>query len=115
MTQEYPLFIHWSKTLDWIMDRCEGMPKHTRFTFSSRLISISLEVLEKIIEAIYQKERGSILRYINLLLEKIRVFFRICFQRTYISGRQYRYISEEVDTAGKMVGGWLRDNQTKFR
>ncbi len=109
-TIDYPLFVHWAKTLDWIMDRCEAMPKHTRFTISSRIISMSLEVMEYIVEVIYRKQKKPLLRQINLLLEKLRVFFRICFQRKYISHRQYVYISEQVDFAGKMVGGWLKQS-----
>ncbi len=106
--ENYPLFVHWAKSLDWILDRCEKMPKYVRFTLSTRIANISLDVLEKIVEAIYRKDRNEMLRYINLQLELLRVLFRICHSRHYISGRQYAYISGAVNEAGKMCGGWLK-------
>ncbi len=105
---KYPLFIHWYKTLDWIMDIAEKMPKHTRFTINTRIVSISLEIVEYIVEAIYTKDRAEPLRHINLLLEKLRIFFRICKDRAYISVKQYEYISLQLNEAGKMCGGWAK-------
>lgn len=105
---DYPLFVQWAKTLDWILDHCEKMPKYARFTLSTRIATISLNVMEKIVEAIYRKDRKETLRYINMQLELLRVLFRICHSRRYISGRQYAYISEAIHEAGKMCGGWLR-------
>ncbi|MCB0839702.1 MAG: diversity-generating retroelement protein Avd [Bacteroidetes bacterium] len=104
----YPVFIKWYKTLDWILDRCEKMPKHVRFSISSRVAGIALDVQEKIIEAIYRKERKEILSSINLDLEKLRVFFRIIFERRYISEKQYAFISNEINETGRMIGGWMR-------
>ncbi len=49
-----------------------------------------------------------LLRDINFKLEKIRVLFRVCFERKYISEKQYVFISEQVNVAGRMVGGWSK-------
>lgn len=108
LNDNYPIFNHWYKTLDWIMDVMEKMPKHTRFTISARILSMSLEIVEYILEAIYTKDRLLILRRINLLLEKLRIFFRICKDRKYISIKQYEYISLQLNEAGKMCGGWAK-------
>lgn len=104
----YPLFDHWYKTTDWILDKCDRMPKHTRFTISGRIADATLEVLELITEAIYTKARRPILQHINLLLEKLRILFRLCFDRRYIGVAQYEYIQTELQTAGRMCGGWLQ-------
>jgi hypothetical protein len=104
----YPLFEHWYKTNNYILDRCEQLPKSVRFTISSRMMTLSMEVLELIIEAIYSKERKPILRKINLHLEKLRVFFRLCKDRRYISIQQYGQVSKMINEAGKMCGGWLK-------
>lgn len=105
---DYPLFTHWYKTLDWILQRCEGFPKDVRFTISNRIANAALDVLELIIEAIYSKDRKPILLKINLLLEKLRIFFRLSMDRKYISMKQYEYISLEINEGGKMVGGWIK-------
>lgn len=107
----YPLFEHWYKTTDWILDKCDKLPRNMRFTLSGRIASLSLEVLELIIEAIYAHERSALLKKINLDLEKLRVFFRLCKDRRLISISQYEFIIGELQTTGKMVGGWMKQQQ----
>jgi len=107
-TEDYPLYVHWYKSLGWIMDCVERLPKKVRFSLATRITDLSLEVLELIIEAIYQKERVMTLKKINLNIEKLRVLFRFCFERQYLSIKQYEYISRELNEAGKMTGGWIK-------
>lgn len=104
----YPLFEHWYKTADWILDKCDKMPKHLRFTLSGRIANTALEVLDLITEAVYTRDRKPLLRRINLLLEKLRILFRLCFDRQYLGPAQYEYIQTELQTAGRMCGGWLQ-------
>ncbi len=108
MTEDYPAFQKWYRILDWILDKCEKYPKSVRFTFSSRIANLSLDVLERLIEAIYTKKRAYILAAINLYIEKLRVFFRLSFERKYLSSAQYEYISAEINEFGRMIGGWRK-------
>jgi hypothetical protein len=110
-SNDYPLYVHWYKTLNWILDCVERMPKTVRFSLASRISDSSLDIIELIIEAIYQKQKEIPLKAINLKLEKLRVLFRISFERNYLSGKQYEYISRALNEAGKMVGGWLTSMQ----
>jgi hypothetical protein len=41
-------------------------------------------------------------------LEKLRILFRICHSRHYISTRQYAYIAGCINESGKMCGGWMK-------
>ena len=106
--ENYPVFKKWYEILNWIMDRAEKFPKSVRFSFTNRVLNMSLDVLELVIEAIYTKERSHILRTINLYIEKLRVFFRLSFQRKYLNLRQYEYISKEINEFGRMIGGWAK-------
>jgi len=90
------------------MDRCEKFPKSVRFSFTGRILNLSLDILELVIEAIYTKERSYILRKINLYIEKLRVFFRLSFNRKYLSLNQYEFISKELNEFGRMIGGWAK-------
>ncbi len=107
-TEDYPLYVHWVKTLHWIMDCAERLPKKVRFSLASKIIDLSLQVLEWIVEAIYQRDRVMTLNKINLNLEKLRVLFRFCFERHYLSVKQYEFISRALNEAGKMTGGWIK-------
>ncbi|MBN1426021.1 diversity-generating retroelement protein Avd [Candidatus Fermentibacteria bacterium] len=108
MRDDYPLFVHWYKQLDWILDTVERFPRSSRFTLGSRVADLALGVLECIVEAIYTKDRAAILRRINLDLEKLRILFRIAADRKYISLRQLEFISQGLDEAGRMTGGWSK-------
>lgn len=106
--KHYPLFEHWYKTTDWILDRCDKMPKHTRFTVSGRVANLAVETMEVLAEAVYSKDKIPLLRRVNLNLEKLRLFFRLCHDRRYISPSQYEFVQTEINTAGKMCGGWIK-------
>jgi hypothetical protein len=107
--QDYPLFDHWYRTVNWLPERCERMPKHTRFTVSGRMVNLATETTELLIEAVYSKERTQLLRRINLNLEKLRFFNRLCKDREYLSLAQYEFLAREINKAGKMCGGWAKD------
>lgn len=107
---DYPLYEHWYRTLNWILDRCDRMPRHTRFTVSGRIAQLSIEVAEWITEAIYTRDRQELLRAVNKNLEKLRLYFRLCKDRQYLSLGQYEFISREVNQAGVMCGGWLKNS-----
>jgi len=103
-----PLLEHWYKTVNWIFDKCDRFPKQTRFTVAGRISNLALDLLELIIEATYSKEKRHLLLRVNLALEKLRFLFRLTFDRRYINISQYEFIQTEINTAGKMCGGWLK-------
>ena len=103
----YPIFSLWVNTLDWILDMAEKLPRSVRFSLGKRLMVLSLENIELIVEAIYSKDRKPKLVKMNLNLEKLRILIRLCHARRYISAKQYAYISAEINKTGKMCGGWL--------
>jgi hypothetical protein len=106
--KHYPLFEHWYKTANWILDKCDRMPKHTRFTVSGRMANLAIETIELLAEAVYSKDKAPFLERVNMNLEKLRLFFRLCYDRHYIGQQQYEFIQGEINTAGRMCGGWLK-------
>ena len=110
MNEDYPAFKKWYKTLDWILDKIEKYPRNVRYSLSGRIANISIDILEKLIEAIYSKKKVYILKEVNINIEKLRVMFRISSDRHYISLKQYEYISVEINEFGKMIGGWIKSS-----
>jgi hypothetical protein len=102
------LLEHWYKTCDWLLDKCDRFPKHTRFTLTGRIGNLALDILELLIEAAYSKEKKKLLTRVNLQLEKLRFLLRISYDRKYLSLQQYEFIQKELVTAGKMCGGWIK-------
>lgn len=111
--KQLPIFIKWENTLNWILETVEKFPKSSRFTFGQRIINLSLDFMELIIEAIYTKNKYNILYKANIIIEKLRIFIRLSEKRNYISKKQYEFISSEIYEIGTMLGGWLKQQQVK--
>lgn len=106
MKEDYPLFVKWYDLMNYLIDRVEKFPRNVRFTVSDRIFNLVLDISDLIVEAIYTKERKNILKSINLNIERLRIYIRLCHDRKYISTKQLAFITENVNEVGKMVGGW---------
>ena len=110
MPAEVPvLFTHWEATLDDLLDRTLKFPRAVRFTFSTRIDNLALDVHERIVEARYAPAgvKREALRHADLSLAKLRVLLRLAHKRRYLDHRGYQHVAERLDEAGRMLGGWL--------
>lgn len=105
---DYPLFNHWINTTDWVIEYVARMPKYIRPILGARILNYTLDICDLLSLAIYQKERKVYLQEVNQKIDLLRVLIRISHRRQFLSTRQYAYISEELDKAGRMLGGWLK-------
>ncbi|MBI4368902.1 MAG: diversity-generating retroelement protein Avd [Elusimicrobia bacterium] len=110
---ELPLFVHWEKTLKDVLSRTQKFPKRVRFTFSSRIDNLALDILEKIVEARYTRDKTVTLVQASLLLEKLRVLFRISHEEKYLDHKGFEQVARNIDEAGKMLGGWIRSRSIR--
>ena len=102
------LLEQWYCNTDWLLDKCDRFPKQTRFTIAGRIANLAVESLELIIKATYSKEKRPLLVQVNLHFEILRLLLRLCHDRRYLSPAQYEYIQTEINTAGRMCGGWIK-------
>ena len=110
---ELPLFAHWERTLSDLLDRTQRFPKSVRFTFSSRIDNLALDVVEQIAEARFAPagRKGEHLRAIDSALLRLRVLLRICHDRRYLDHGGYEHVMRSIDEAGRMLGGWRRQQE----
>jgi len=101
--------------LGWTMDRTADIPKSHRFTFGQRLDNETLEGLMVVVDAIYTKgeARRQRLTYLNLVLEKLRVLWRLVQARNWINERQLLFVNERIDEVGRMAGGWIKQHDAR--
>ncbi|NIM15365.1 MAG: diversity-generating retroelement protein Avd [Candidatus Aminicenantes bacterium] len=115
MKNEAPVFSLWIDITQWILDRIDDFPKKVRFSISNRVANLSVDILELIIEALYKRKKILLLREINIKIEKLRVLLRICFNKKYLSVKQYEFIQEKLFESGKMIGGWIKQRSKDER
>ena len=111
--EELPIFVKWLEFLKWFFPTLEKFPKKARFTITSRIENIALDIVELLIEAKYSREKKPILRKINLYLEKIRILLRISHETKLISTKSYNFASRGINEVGMMLGGWLRQQERR--
>ncbi len=113
MIPEPPLFVLWYDFAKWLLNKTEKFPKKVRFTFSNRIDNTALDIIEGIIEARYSSKKEDTLRRIDLKMEKLQVLLRMCRDLEYLDNKGYEFASRQINEAGKMVGGWRKQQKDK--
>ena len=112
MVEKLQVFVKWVEFLQWLLNTTEKFPKKVRFTFTTRIDNLALDILEDIIECRYHRvAREEGFKRINIRLEKLRVLLRICHEERYLSNKQYKYSAVHINEVGKMIGGWLGEER----
>ena len=112
--KDLPIFIKWMDFLKWLLVTLDGFPKKARFNFSDRLTNLSLQIVEDLVEARYNKNKTVVLRRANMNLEKIRILMRICFELRFLSRQGYEHSSVLINEVGKMLGGWMKQQRDDY-
>ena len=68
------------------------------------------ELLELLIEAYYAPatQKRNLLVRTNILLEKLRYYFRLGFDLGLYTSTRYNDFAKRLDEIGRMCGGWLK-------
>jgi four helix bundle protein len=98
--------------LKWLKQHVNDFPRNERYTFGQRIENKSIDILENLIEACYQRNKLEILRQTNRDLEVLRYFLRLCKDFKLINIRQYQYASTQLFEIGQQLGGWIKQQQT---
>ena len=103
-----PIYTVWEEVCGWTFDRTADIPKGQRFTFGQRIDGVTLDILLLVVRAIHSGEKREMRGEVNLKLEELRVLWRLVQRRAWINLRQLDFIHGKLDEAGRMVGGWLK-------
>lgn len=61
----------------WVVPAVEKFPRSQKFLLGDRIQTTAMEVLERLVEATYTRERMGLLAQANLGIEKLRFLFRL--------------------------------------
>jgi hypothetical protein len=107
------VFVKWFEFLEWLLPTTGKFPKNARFSFALRIETLALDLIEDLIEARYSKDKKAILKRANLRLEKLRVMLRLSHKMRYLSHEGYEHASRNINEAGRMLGGWLKQQEAR--
>ena len=103
------------KTYDlilWYVPLLNKMPRDHKFGLGDRIATNLYQILEELIEARYSKERMSLLRAVNVRVEKLRYQTRLMKDFSVFDVRRFEYASGFILEIGKMVGGWMKKQES---
>lgn len=101
-------FLHWERFTGWLFDHTVHWPKSVRATLTVRIENLTLDVFERIVEARYDIDRTTALRQASVAVEKIRLLLRLAHARKHLDPMAFAHACAELDTAGRMLGGWRK-------
>ena len=102
------LFERWMEMAKWMLNLTARFPKRVRQSLTNRLENTTLEILEGVTTAAYQKDRTKTLTGINDGFNRLRVLVRLSHELRLLSDGQYEEAALRMDEAGRILGGWMK-------
>ncbi len=108
MVDPLPLMAAWEELLQWLFPVTARFPHRARFTFSTRIDNLALDVAEDLVEARFNRDRSAVLSRANLRIERLRLLIRLAHRERLLSTRQYEFGVRRLWEIGRMLGGWKK-------
>ena len=94
--------------LRWTGPAVENFPRAHKFTLGDRILATSLDALERLIEATYDRDRQKPLQAANLAIDKLRHLFRLAHALHCVDHRRYEHAATQLTEIGRLIGSWKR-------
>ena len=114
MIPEPALFTLWYDFTKWLLGKTEKFPRSIRYSLSNRIDNLALDIMGWISEARYSRDKRQALKKIDIGMEKLRVLLRICHDLAHLDHKGYEYAARQINEAGKMVGGWRKQQDRQL-
>jgi four helix bundle protein len=90
-------------------------PRDQKFLLGDRMQQQAGDILENLIEAYYApaEKKLALLHPVNIRLEKLRYYARLCFELGFYSSKKLEAYSEQLLEICRMTGGWIKSLQKK--
>jgi hypothetical protein len=102
------VFAHWERFTVWLFERTAGFPKRLRHSLTHRIEARCLDVYEGLATARYSRSPRRALGEVSVALDGLRLLLRLATSLQCWSARQGQHAAEQLDEAGRMVGGWMK-------
>ena len=99
----------------WLVPTVEKFPRRQKFLLGDRLQATALDVLERLIEATYTRDRRPHLAAANLGLEKLRFLCRLATDLRHLDMKRYAHAARTLDETGRLIRGWRRPTMPRRR
>jgi hypothetical protein len=92
----------------WTMQKVGSFRRSFRFTLGDRLVITVLDILTRLVDATYSRDKARILSEVNAMLNRLRFLLRMAKDLKLLHVDAYGYAAEQTEEIGRMVGGWRK-------
>lgn len=92
----------------WMIQKVGSFPKSYRFSVGERLINGVLDILLRLVDTAYARDKEKPLGEVNAMLNRLRFLLRLSKDLKLLTVDSYGFASENVEEIGRMVGGWRK-------
>lgn len=100
----------------WFLGHLAKFPRSYRYSLGQRIENRLYGILEGLIQAKYggADMKPRLLAAVNLDLEVMRLLSRLAQELAILPNQSHAYAVREMNEIGKMVGGWLKQQQVSL-
>lgn len=93
----------------------QNFRRTSRYTLGAKIDSLLLEVIENTVAASYLPihEKSSVLAKSISKLDFVKFFLEVAWEIKELDSKKYIAVSEKLDEAGRMLGGWKKGLEKK--
>ena len=99
---ELPVFVKWLEAVSKLSEIVQKFPKQTKDGLGDRILNLSLDIAEDLIESNFSKNKTHLKRA-KLNLEKIEIHFKSAQEQKVISVQSYRRALAMMNGVKKMM------------
>ena len=108
-SNELPVVVQKAYELSlWLVRKVENFPRSYRFSVGDRLVHGVLDLLLRLVDAAYSRDKAGILTEVNGMLNRMRFLLRLAKDLNLLTVDSYGHAAERLEEIGRMVGGWRK-------
>ena len=103
--------------LKWFLGRLEKFPRSHRYGLGQQIEQRLYTVFDGLLRAKYTGagDKSASLAEVNLELESLRMLCRLAHELGMLPHKSQEYAAREMIEIGRMVGGWLKQQERRQR
>ena len=89
-----------------IHNRADNFPRIHRYSIGEKIKNIGFDLLDLVIKANSVKDKGAYLQEAEDVLEKLKIYIRLCFDLKILSSKGFEFLIRKMDEIGRQLNKW---------
>lgn len=89
-----------------IHKRVDRFPRVHRYSIGEKIKNIGFDLLDLVIEANSIKDKGPLLEEAERVLEKLKIYIRLCFDLEIMGSKGFEFLIRGMDEIGRQLNKW---------